>query len=459
MKLYSKFVKYVSYPLIRRREGIREIYSNLRKFEETQYWPLDRLVRLQWRRLQRLLIHANENTHFYRSTFKSAGFDPNSIEAPDELLQVPILTKSAICENLQGMLAHNYAQTELHSSETGGTTGVKIKFYRDNYCLSPKEAATIRHERWTGWDVGERVGLVWPARQDYVGAHTWKAKARNSLSDRYITLPAAVLTDDDIQKYCLKLKRLHPTKIRCFPYSLYLVARFILENNIQHIQPKGIITTGEPLYDHQRNCIEAAFTSKVFDSYGSRETGLIAQECEYHKAMHVNMESVYLEFIGDDGTPVKPGKTGRIIVTDLLNYGMPLIRYDLGDFGVSMTGKCPCGRALPLMKGIQGRVADRIIVPSGRDVSSITLVLYLVDNGPRVGQVQILQDAIDHLTIRMTNNPEPDNKTFNYYRSTIENLLGHEMRITFDIVQAIPRESSGKYRFVKSLLHSQHSQK
>ena len=452
MDLYAKFVKKISYPLINWRDGIRGIYKHLDFFENTQYLPLDELERIQFLRLKKIIAHAYENTTFYKKRFDNAGFNPYGMSSPEELESVPILTKEDIRENLPEMLAQNFSQKELHSSETGGTTGVKIVFYRDNYCLAPKAAATIRCERWTGWDIGERVGLVWPARQDYVGAYTIKAKIKNDLTERYITLPAAVLSESDIHDYCQQLKKYKPTKIRCFPYSLYLVARYILENSITGICTKGVIATGEPLYDHQREAIEKAFNCRVFDSYGSRETALIAQECEYHNGMHINMECVFIEFLDENGNGVGRGELGRIIVTDLLNYGMPLIRYDLGDLGVPLEKKCPCGRSLPLMGGIEGRVVDEIVLPSGKKVSSITLVLYLVDNGPLVGQVQIIQDAIDHLTIKLTNNPLPDETVFKYYLDTTKELLGKEIRVDFEIVDEILREPSGKYRFVKSLL-------
>lgn len=452
MSIYSAFVKHISYPLINHRDGIKGIYSHLKQLEQTQYMPYDQLQKLQWRKVKRILTHAYKNTVFYKQRFDDIRLDPTNFQSPEEILKIPILTKRDIRSNLSGMLASNYSEKELHSSETGGTTGVKIKFYRDNYCLARKTAATIRHEKWTGWDIGDRVGLVWPARQDYVGAYTLKSKLKNALSERYVTLPAAILTDDDIHKYCVQLKKLQPTKIRCFPYPMYLVANFINKNNFSGIRPKSIIATGEPLYQHQRECMEEAFNCKVFDSYGSRETGLIAQECEYHRGLHINMEGLFVEFIGEDGNPVKEGHIGEIIVTDLLNYGMPLIRYNIGDMGVPSKKTCQCGRTLPLIDSIQGRVGDEIILPNSSKISNGALVLYLVDNGPQVGQVQIIQDSIDHLTIKMTKDPEPDEIVFQYYRDTAKQLLGEAIKISFDIVDSIPREPSGKYRFVKSLI-------
>jgi phenylacetate-CoA ligase len=238
--------------------------------------------------------------------------------------------------------------------------------------------------------------------------------------------------------------------LRCFPYSLNLVAKYILANHLDCLTVKGIITTGELLYDHQRNCLEKAFSCKVFNSYGSRETGLIAQECNQHDGLHMNMESLFIEFLDSSGAPVREGELGQIVVTDLLNFGMPLIRYQIDDFGTFSTRTCRCGRSLPLMEDIRGRVVDEIIVPDGRKVSASTLVLYLVDNGPPVGQVQIVQEELDHFRILLTKDPLPDERVFTYYESTAKRLLGDSVRISFDLVDGIPKEPSGKYRFVKS---------
>lgn len=452
MSMYSAFVKYISYPLINYRDGIKGIYSHLKQLEQTQYMPYDQLKELQFLKLKRILTHAYTHCEYYKRRFDEIHFNPTNLQSPEDVKNIPLLTKKDIRLNLPKMLARSFSEKELHSSETGGTTGVKIQFYRDNYCLAPKTAATTRHQRWAGCDIGERMGLVWPAQQDYVGQYTFKAKLKNSLTQRLLTLPAAVLTDEDIYHYCLKLRKLKPPIIRCFPYALYLVSEFINRNSFGSIPLKGVVSTGEPLYDHQRKSIEKAFNCKVFDSYESRETGLISQECEYHNGLHINMESIFVEFLADNGGRVKKGESGRIIITDLLNYGMPMIRYDIGDLGIPSNERCSCGRGLPLMRGIQGRVVDEITVPSGKKVSSITLVLYLVDNGPPVGQVQIIQDAMDHFTIKMTKDPEPDESVFQYYRDTAKQLLGEAIKISFDIVDSIPREPSGKYRFVKSLI-------
>ena len=143
----------------------------------------------------------------------------------------------------------------------------------------------------------------------------------------------------------------------------------------------------------------------------------------------------------------------RSVVTDLLNFGMPFIRYKLGDMAAFSGRQCPCGRGLPLIEKLAGRTADQFITPGGKRISPGALVLYLVDQAPGVmGQVQIIQDALEHLTLRYTPAPPLSTEIMQYQESKIRSLFGEEMKVSFEQVPEIPKESSGKYLFTKCLV-------
>jgi len=459
VSLYSKFVKHVTYPLINRREGIKGVYAHLKELEKSQYYSLDSLEALQLERLKNLLVHARENAPFYRKRFKDAGFNPASLKYLDDLKKIPVLTKDDILANLDQLVAKNFREKEIHESHTGGTTGVKVHFYRDNGCLALKEAVNIRCERWTGWEIGEAIGIVWPAMQDYLGKITSKTALKNSIWKREYVLPAAVLTEEDMRKYYVLLRGKKPSLIKAFPYSLFLFAKYMLENELVDIRPNGIVTTGEPLYKQQREIIERVFNTKIFDSYGSRETSTIAQECEIHGGYHINAEAHVVEFLSSEGMPIEPGKRGEIITTDLFNFGMPFIRYAVGDTGVKSPKKCSCGRNLPLMEKVHGRVFDEIVSPTGRKVSPITFFISLGGEGPDIGQIQIIQESLSHITVRVTKEPKPDPEIYNYYPRMIKRIMGESVTTMIELVDEIPREASGKFRCVKSLIeHKKNSQ-
>jgi phenylacetate-CoA ligase len=455
--MYSWFVRNISFPIIAKRNGLPRLMKYLNQLEESQYWPRERLVELQFERLKALLIHAYVNTAFYKSRFDEAGFDPFDFSDLNETTKIPVLTKNHIRDNLESLISKNYSQADLHSSETGGTTGVKMKFYRDNACLSPKEAGLYRFEKWTGWNFGERMGLVWTAQQDYVGYWTKRARIKNELFGRQVVFPAAIIDEASIATYVKDLMIKKPTMIRAFTSPIFEVAKYIKNNAIGNSTVKGVITTGEPLYGHQREIISEAFDCDVFDSYRSREAGPLAQECEAHNGMHINAESLFIESVPPKDPQhfayVQRG-SGDLVVTDLLNYGMPLIRYKMDDMGSLSDEVCPCGRGLPLLKNLAGRTADIFYSPDKKRITAGSLVLYLVDQAPgHLGQIQIIQDRLDHLVIKMTSDPLPSDEIRSYQAGKVKELFGPNMKVSFEIVDNIAREKSGKYLFTKCLIN------
>jgi len=136
------------------------------------------------------------------------------------------------------------------------------------------------------------------------------------------------------------------------------------KNGIDNIKPKAILTTADMLYDYKRKTIEHIFDCDVFDNYSGRDTTLQAAECSEHFGYHLSIENAVVEFVKEN-EDVYPGETGKIIITDLCNYAMPFIRYEIGDLGVPSDENCPCGRKLPIMKSVKGRILDTIIY-SGR---------------------------------------------------------------------------------------------
>lgn len=436
-------VKHVTYPLIARRDGLRGLCAKLRALEETQFWSIDRLLAHQLEKMRRLLVHAYENVPFYRNRFGEAGFNPYEVKSHDQLAKLPQLTKQDIRENLEDLIAKSCPRTSLHRSETGGTTGVKIAFFRDNACLAAKQAQILRLERWTGWDLGEPTGLVWPATADYVGHHTWKAKLKNAFYQRQLALPAAILDPETMRRFLRDAERQGITLIRAFTSPIYEIAKHALETG-RLLRLKGVVTTGEPLFSHQRGVIEEAFACPVFDSYRTREVGPIAQECQEHRGLHLNAELLFVEVDGAATT----GEVGDLLITDLENYGMPFIRYRIGDLGRLLGRPCPCGRSLPLLDGIAGRAADTFLAPDGRRIMAGSLVLYLVDEAPGLlGQVQIEQERLNHMIIRMTPDPMPSEAIKAYQLAKVREFFGPEMQVSFEVVEEIPRLPSGKYAF------------
>ena len=193
--------------------------------------------------------------------------------------------------------------------------------------------------------------------------------------------------------------------------------------------------------------IEEAFNCKVTDRYGSEEVGLIACECERHAGMHLNIEHLYIEFLRSDGSPATAGEEGAIVITDLLNRGMPLIRYRIEDVGVPSERHCPCGRGLPLMERVAGRVADYLKRRDGSLVAGVSLVERTLTAIQGIEQLQIVQPSREEIILNVVRADD--------FTDASEQALLREFRVVFgdgidfrpQYVQSIPQESSGKYRF------------
>ncbi len=451
--VYSKFIRQVTFGLIANRSGYQNLVQHLDFLNQSQYWGTRRLQSYQQNKIKKLLIHAFETTSYYRELFRENQFDPYRFNNLTDLACLPLLSKEIIRSQINELISNRYRPDQLHMSETGGTTGVKMQFYRDNQCLGAKEAALFRFEQWSGWSIGDRVGIVWPARQDYLGHWTLKAKIKNELYNRQVVFPAAVMEDAEIQAYLRLLNRKKPAAIRAFTSPIYEIAKYVDRHKPALPKLRGIITTGEPLYAHQRTAIEEAFKCKVFDSYRSREGGPIAQECEAHDGLHINAESLFVEVLPSSDPGYRSAKIGEIVITDLLNFGMPLIRYRMGDLGQIIHESCTCGRGLPRLKNIRGRTSDIFHSPNGKKIAPGSLVLYLVDEAPGlIGQVQIVQDRLNHILIRITKEPRPTKELLDYQKRTVSDLFGAEMEVSFEFVDNIPREKSGKYLFAKCLV-------
>src|SRR5262249_36059664 len=138
-------------------------------------------------------------------------------------------------------------------------------------------------------------------------------------------------------------------------------------------RPRGILAAAMVLHDWERRTIEAVFDCPVTNRYGCEEVSLIACECERHDGLHINADGVYVEVLRHDGTPAAPGEAGAVVVTALANRAMPILRYQVGDMAVASDRCCPCGRGLPLLECIEGRVADYVVTPSGQLISGISL--------------------------------------------------------------------------------------
>lgn len=412
------------------------------ELERTQFLSADMLRDRQEQRLRRLSASACRDTAFYEARFREAGVGPE-LRSIDDLRKLPILTKHDIRAHSAEMISRRVNPQTLLEFRTGGSTGVPLTIFIDEEVSHQRNAAARRSNLWSDWKVGESVGAVWG--NPHLPA-TIKERLRNELLDPVIYLDTMTLSAESVRAFALEWRRERPTLLFGHAHSLFLLASIIRELGVDDVRPRAIISTSMTLIEPERRVIEEVFGLKVFDRYGCEELGLIGCECDLHAGMHINVDHLIVEFLRDDGQPVAPGETGYLVVTDLINDTMPFIRYRVEDMAAPIAGMCACGRGLPLMERVAGRVADFLVRVDGTKVAGISLIENSLTKFAGIDQMQIVQEELRRITLRIvpaaTFASAAQPHLQQYFESTFPGA-----RVAIELTTSIPRERNGKYRF------------
>ncbi len=446
MDLVQPIAKHIIDPLVALREG-SSYRSILKELELSQYWTSEQIKSLQLERLRALLLHAGRHCPYYADLFARSGFKPERLSVLSDLASLPVLTKRDIQAHNQSMVAANIPDSRLVPNQTGGSTGSPLRFFLDKQRLYSRKASTVRHDRWAGLDVGHKLAVLWGNRHDFAEDQALKARLKHRLYDRRIFLDTSDMSQSKIDGFIESLKAYRPSYYLAYANSIYLLARYIREKNIaDYHRPLSIITSAELLTDEQRALIESVFECKIFNRYGCRETSVIASECSEHDGMHVCAETLLVEFVRQAGAD-SSDNAAKIVITDLLNYGMPLIRYQIEDMGSPVIGPCRCGRGLPRMNISGGRVTDFLVTPDNRVISGAAMTIYFIATVPGIAQAQIIQERKDFMVLKLVKGGQFSDKTLQLLDQKVQEFFGNAMKYEIDFVEDIPKTASGKYRF------------
>jgi phenylacetate-coenzyme A ligase PaaK-like adenylate-forming protein len=416
----------------------------VRSLEKSQWLTAAELKEKQWTALKKTIDYAYNNSPYYSDLFKSLGIRPADINTPEDYLKIPVTTKLDIRNNTERFISSEYTKESLVVAKTGGSTGVSLNLYFDETCQELRNAAAIRSDRWAGWNLGHKRAALWGNPPEPT---TFKQKVRHHLLDRTIYLDTMALNDKTMGTFVERWQEEKPKSLFGHAHSIYMFAKYIAINKIDTLRPQAIVATSMMLLDHERVLIESVFQCKVTNRYGCEEVGLIGCECEKHQGMHLNIDHLYVEFIDDDNIPVAPGESGKIVLTDFNNRGMPLLRYQVEDIGVPSDKLCSCGRGLPLMEGLQGRVADFLKGPDGSLVAGISLVERTLTHIKGLEQIQLVQPALNRIEINRVKGADYDENTDPSLLAEIKTVFGNDVECIINDVAEIAQENNGKYRF------------
>ncbi|MEI6634085.1 MAG: phenylacetate--CoA ligase family protein [Chlamydiota bacterium] len=420
-----------------------------RHLSRAQWASPAEITERQGDRLRLLLSRAVSRVPYYRETARENGLMPDAAEIRDELKKFPLLTKEILRTRSDDLLDPDPAPG-WYPTTSGGSTGEPVRFVQDAVYEDWDWAVTALMYGWAERRFGEPLVKLWGSEKDIAGAEGDRVSRRIARIESVSLLNSFLMSDERMRAYAGAINRLKPVLIEAYAQSIAEFARYIAREKMEIHSPRGIISTAGVLLPGQRETVESMFRCRVFNRYGSREAGNIACECGAHRGLHVDALGKYVEILDDRGEECAPGEAGRVVVTVLTNFTMPLIRYEIGDLAVKAAGACPCGRGLPLLERVSGRVVDLFRNAAGTRVDGeyFTHLFYGLEC---VERFQVIQRAIDRIEIRVVlrggGGRAAWEQAFPSLAVGIRRVMGEGCVVRCEIVDRIEPSKSGKHRY------------
>ena len=422
----------------------------LDELNQLQWLSEDEQISLQHKRLAQLLEYANTYVPYYRDLFKKIGFHPSDFAAdPTCFQELPLLTKDIVRQNYERLITTEPArQGSLIQAKTGGTTGEPLWFMQDPIYDDYRAAYIFHQMEWSGWQLGQPQGWLWGHVLAGEGSKpdSVMTSFKDWLAGRFES-NAFHLTPESMGKFAARLERHPDSVVWSYVSTMYRFAQFVQDSG-RCIKLHAVYTAAEPLYDYHRQFIQTTFDCPVFNSYSSVEIGPIACECDRHDGLHIMARNAYVEVLRD-GKPVPEGEEGEFVLTNLTNWAFPLIRYRLEDGGKKRTQPCSCGRGLPMLDLVEGRIIDFFKTRDGRKVWGAFAVPMVPTLG-KIRQYQIVQKSPDLIVFRMIKAGPIDESKFLEVEQACRIALGENVQVAFEFVDSLPNTPTGKHRYVIS---------
>lgn len=412
------------------------------------------LKEFQEKSLKKLLIHSYQNVPYYTHIFNEIDIIKNSDNCDlSKFNQIPILTKDIIKKNFYSLTSKDYLKRKWYYYGSGGTTGEPFTFIQDiNYQRWDKATTKYYKKNIVGFNKNNPKNIyLWGSEKEiFSNLSNPKDIIQNWLNNSKI-LNSFNMTEENMEKYIKIINSFKPEYILGYPNSLNDLSRYIKENKYQIYSPKFIISSAEVLREDIRKTITEVFETKVLDFYGSRETASIAGECK-KGAMHLFSFNNLIEILDENNQPVKNNQEGRVIITNLHNYSMPFIRYELGDTALFGDTNCECGNPLPTLKKITGRILEHFIRKDGSIVPAEFFMFLFIEyhkNG-RIKKYQIIQETYKKIKILLVLDGKISEKEKEDIEDKIRIAMNSDIEIVWEFVTDISKTQSGKYLYTQS---------
>lgn len=414
------------------------LIQELWRLNKQQWKSPEEIEKLQLAKLQRQIKRAYEHTSYYRSKLDAAGIKPNSIRRLSDLQWLPLTTKSDVVAAGDALYAQDIHQDECVWMKTSGSSGSPLSL---PFTKSDKDHRALKELRAlmaNGYNFSDKM-LIFVEPRCVV-----KEKA---LPQKFGLIRRDYMSIYDSEEEQLnRINELQPEVIYGYTSTLRILGEVLAGSRKLTKPPKILMSSAELLDPATRRLIKEGFGIEPNDFYGSMEFGWIAWQCQERSGYHINSDCVIAECL-KDGKPVAPGEEGELVITNLHSDAAPLIRYVTGDTVSFTTEKCKCGRTLPRIASVNGRLADCISLKDGRKLSPY-VVTCAVEDVPGVRQFQVIQDKDGTINVNLLESRyEVDESRV---RNAVEKALGSQEKIIVQLTSNLLLEPTGKFRVVKS---------
>lgn len=414
------------------------------QFEQSQWWPAGRLQSQQMAQFGSVFHHALATVPYYRERLARWRGAEMTWARYREL---PVSTRHDIQQ--AGAAMHSEAPPPEHgalvSTQSSGSTGAPLLTLGTAWTQLLWQAFLLREHLWHRRDLRGKLAAI-RSKTDEQRFPGWGAATA-----AFATGPSVMrgLTED-LDGQLQWLLREDPDYVISYATNIQMLARRSRELGLRLPRLKQARTYGETLRPDARAEVREAWGVELVDSYSSEELGYIALQCPECEHYHVQSEGLIVEVLDEAGEACRPGEVGRVVVSTLHNFAMPLLRYANGDYAEA-GGDCVCGRGLPQLRRIVGRQRNMVVRPDGvRHWPSFPSEAWR--GIAPVRQIQLLQDAADHIEVRVVADREPDDMERGRLVSALQECLGHPFRMTVNRVPEIARNFGQKYEDFVSLL-------
>jgi len=437
-----------------------EIMALQRQFDASQFWPPEVMRAAQWRQLRLLVAHAVRQVPFHARRLRAARIDPETFTEAD-WRRLPVLTRRDLQARGDALQARVVPKSHggITTSSSGGSSGVPVRVRKTALDNLMWNAMHVRDEIWNRPDPAGtivRIRGTSPVLTPEQQALTFSAGLclpdwGPPTSLLWRTGPIWLLNDHvPIPQQAAFLQEKQPDYLFTFPSNLRLLMAHFRETGAHLPLLRSVWTLSEVVDDTLRALCRDIFGCRIVHNYTSAEAGYMALQCPDTEHFHVMSETLLLEVLRPDGTPCIPGEIGRVVLTPLHNFAMPLLRYEIGD-EAELGGPCQCGRGLPVLRRIVGRLYDYLMLPNGRKQRVDTGFLEIAAM-PAVREFQVVQRSLEHGEILMVlSRPLAAAEKADIHR-ILREKVSPELRFDIVVRDAIPRTAAGKLRiFVSDL--------